>query len=398
MRIDIFRIFAAQETRNDMARKRTSKAKEPIRLRFKKLANGNQSIYLDIYRNGVRSYEFLKLYIIPENTPFAKMQNEQTMQAANAIKAQRIIDLTNGEAGIRPTSKTRILFTDWIEQYAEKAKLSHKGNGYVSMLRSVRFQLLAYMGNTAKTKLLQAIDEEFCIGFITFLNNATTSNGKPLSGTTIYHYSRWLKDILQRAVADELITHNPIDKLIQNKEMPTRPEVQMDYLTIDEVKTLMQTPLKQTQIKQAFLFACFTGLRISDVRNLQWSNIKTDGETMRFEIIMKKTDTPLAGKIPNIAKEWMPEPTDSPFVFANLPTASNIDTVIRRWVAQSGIKKHVTFHTARHSFATMGLTLGTDLYTVSKLLGHKSIATTQVYAQIIDKKKDEASDLLDNAF
>lgn len=381
-----------------MARKRTSKVKEPIRLRFKKLANGNQSIYLDIYRNGVRSYEFLKLYIVPENTPFAKMQNEQTMQAANAIKAQRIIDLTNGEAGIRPTSKTRILFTDWIDQYAEKAKLSHKGNGYVSMLRSVRFQLLAYMGNTAKTKLLQAIDEEFCTGFITFLNNATTSNGKPLSGTTIYHYSRWLKDILQRAVADELITHNPIDKLIQNKEMPTRPEVQMDYLTIDEVKTLMQTPLKQTQIKQAFLFACFTGLRISDVRNLQWSNIKTDGETMRFEIIMKKTDTPLAGKIPNIAKEWMPEPTDSPFVFANLPTASNIDTVIHRWVAQSGIKKHVTFHTARHSFATMGLTLGTDLYTVSKLLGHKSIATTQVYAQIIDKKKDEASDLLDNAF
>ncbi|MBR5189678.1 MAG: hypothetical protein IKW17_05395 [Paludibacteraceae bacterium] len=68
-----------------MARKRTQKAKEPIRLRLKKLANGNQSIYLDIYRNGVRSYEFLKLYIIPENTPFAKMQNEQTMQAANAI-------------------------------------------------------------------------------------------------------------------------------------------------------------------------------------------------------------------------------------------------------------------------------------------------------------------------
>ncbi len=240
-----------------MARKRTPKAKEPIRLRFKKLANGNQSIYLDIYRNGVRSYEFLNLCIIPENTPFAKMQN---------------------------------------------------------------------------------------------------------------------------------------------KEMPVRSDVQMDYLTIDEVKILMQTPLKQTQIKQAFLFACFTGLRISDVRNLQWSNIKTDGDIMRFEIIMKKTDTPLAGKIPNIAKEWMPEPTDSPFVFANLPTASNIDTVIRRWVAQSGIKKHVTFHTARHTFATMGLTIGTDLYTVSKLLGHKSIATTQVYAQIIDKKKGEASDLLDNAF
>lgn len=381
-----------------MARKKSPKPKEPIRLRFKKLANGNQSIYLDIYRNGVRTYEFLKLYIIPENTPFAKMQNEQTMQAANAIKAQRIIDLTNGEAGIRPTSKTRILFTDWIDQYAEKAKLSHRGNGYNSMLRSVKFQLLAYMGNTAKTKLLQSIDEEFCIGFITYLNNATTSNGKPLSGTTIYHYSRWLKDILQRAVVDELITRNPIDKLIQNKEMPSRPDVQMDYLTIDEVKLLMQTPLRQTQVKQAFIFACFTGLRISDILQLQWSNIKTDGNTMRFEIIMKKTGKPLAGKIPNAAKEWMPERTDSPLVFNELPTPTNIDAVIHRWIATSGISKHVTFHTARHTFATMGLTLGTDLYTVSKLLGHKSIATTQVYAQIIDKKKDEASDLLDNAF
>lgn len=113
---------------------------------------------------------------------------------------------------------------------------------------------------------------------------------------------------------------------------------------------------------------------------------------------MKKTGKPLAGKIPNAAKEWMPEQTDSQLVFPNMPTPTNIDVVIRRWVTQSGIKKHVTFHTARHTFATMGLTLGTDLYTVSKLLGHKSIATTQVYAQIIDKKKDEASDLLDKAF
>lgn len=381
-----------------MARKTTSKAKEPIRLRFKKLANGNQSIYLDIYRNGVRTYEFLKLYLIPETTPFAKVQNKETLQAANAIKAQRIIDLTNEEAGIRPTSRKRILFTEWIDQYAEKAKLSHKGNGYTSMLSSTRRQLVNYMGNSAKTKLLQSIDEDFCTGFITYLNNAISSNGKPLSGTTIYHYSRWLKDILQRAVVDELITRNPIDKLIQNKEMPTRPDVQMDYLTIDEVKHLMKTPLHHTQIKQAFIFACFTGLRISDIINLKWSSIKTDGDAMRFEIIMKKTSKPLAGKIPKIAQEWMPQQTDNPLVFHNLPTANYIDVIIRRWVAQSGLKKRVTFHTARHTFATMGLTLGTDLYTISKLLGHKSIATTQVYAQIIDKKKDEASDLLDNAF
>ena len=163
-------LFCSAGSWNTHRRSHDSYAASPLKCRMRWIRCPEisfgwvRSIRVQRHRAGVCSYEFLKLYIIPENTPFAKMQNEQTMQAANAIKAQRIIDLTNGEAGIRPTSKTRILFTDWIEQYAEKAKLSHKGNGYVSMLRSVKFQLLAYMGNTARTKLLQAIDEEFCIG------------------------------------------------------------------------------------------------------------------------------------------------------------------------------------------------------------------------------------------
>lgn len=68
----------------------TTKAKEPIRLRTKKLANGNLSIYLDIYRDGKRNYEFLKLYLIPEKTKADKIQNEETLRTANAIKAQKL--------------------------------------------------------------------------------------------------------------------------------------------------------------------------------------------------------------------------------------------------------------------------------------------------------------------
>ena len=85
-------------------KKKAVKAKEPIRLRFKELANGNKSIYLDIYRNGKRSYEFLKLYLIPEVDEATKARNVNTLQAANAIKAQKIIELTNDEAGVTKAS------------------------------------------------------------------------------------------------------------------------------------------------------------------------------------------------------------------------------------------------------------------------------------------------------
>lgn len=85
-----------------MARnKKTTKAKEPIRLRMKDLSNGNKSLYLDIYRDGKRSYEYLKMYIVPETDENSRRQNQATLVAANKIKADRIIELTNGEAGIK---------------------------------------------------------------------------------------------------------------------------------------------------------------------------------------------------------------------------------------------------------------------------------------------------------
>jgi hypothetical protein len=86
-------------------RKKTPKAKEPIRLRFKKLTNGNLSIYLDYYKEGARSYEFLKLYLVPEVDEAAKVRNKNTLQAANAIKSQRLIEVTNEGAGLTKTAR-----------------------------------------------------------------------------------------------------------------------------------------------------------------------------------------------------------------------------------------------------------------------------------------------------
>ena len=80
------------------------------------------------------------------------------------------------------------------------------------------------------------------------------------------------------------------------------------------------------------------------------------------------------------------------------PNTSNLCVSLKNWADKAGVKKNVTFHTARHSCAVLLLTLGADIYTVSKILGHRSVRATQVYAKIVDKKKDDAITLVDDAF
>ena len=173
------------------------------------------------------------------------------------------------------------------------------------------------------------------------------------------------------------------------------------YLTIDEVKKLIDAPCKRDDVKASFLFACYCGLRISDVESLRWKDFIQDGEQWRANIVMQKTKAPLYLPLSNQARKWMPErgdATDEDTVFHRLPDNSSMSKILQEWVETVGINKRVTFHVSRHTFATMMLTLGADLYTVSKLLGHTSVKTTQIYAKIVNKKRDDAIGLIDKEF
>ncbi len=376
-------------------KKKITKAKEPIRLRFKALANGNKSIYLDTYKDGQRSYEFLKLYLIPETDANSKAQNANTLQAANAIKAQRVIDLANNKANITAKPQyAKMLLTDWLTIYAKSLERDGKifGNGIDNAIKMI---------NTYhKGVLLKNVDKGFCIGLIDYMRNKyKQGNGKPLSATTIANYTRALSCSFNKAVRDGVISQNPLHSLSAS-EKPQIPQSKREFLTIEEVKTLMATDCNRPIVKQAFLFACFCGLRFSDVAALKWENITTTNGQMACNIVMQKTKEQLYLPLSKEAQKWMPErgtakETDNVF---NVPTQGNVHSHLQDWVKAAGITKHVSFHVSRHTFGTMMITLGADLYTVSKLMGHTNIKVTEVYAKLVNAKKFDAVNLTDGLF
>lgn len=380
-----------------MARKTSAKnTKEPVRLREKELANGVRSLYLDIYVNGKRSYEFLKLYLIPETNPQAKVQNENTMRAANTIKLNRILEITNNKAGLKNTSiRAKMLLKDWMETFRQAQE--QKGVKDQKLIHNTIHALTAYNINVA----MRDVNRDYIIGLTNFLRNDYRSpRGKKLKDYSVINYLGCLRNALNMAVREDVIADNPIMKLSAQDKVKA-PESQREYLTVEEVQQLEATDSPYPHIKQAFLFACYTGLRCSDVRSITWGKIVKDGEKYRLHTVMFKTKRPFYIPLSKKAMQWMPErgdKTDDELIFENIPVQVNTKLYLQPWLDKAGITKPITFHCSRHTFGTMMLTLGADIYTTSKLMGHTKVEVTQIYAKIINKKKDDAVSLIDQAF
>lgn len=389
-----------------MARKkRVTKPKEPIKLRFRTLANGNQSIMLDCYVNGRRTYEFLKLYLVPEDgSQLRAIQNANTMQAALAIKAQRIQEIINGKAGITPVnSKGKVSFYDFLEMVRLQKLETGQSKSNSDSFKSLTEHLRRYRGNKI---FMKDIDSNFCRGFIKYLANAECINykatKKPLAQGAANAYFRAFSNAIKQAVKQSYLASNPI-KLLEREDLApvSRAESTRTYLSIEELKQLIKTDCRNEQIKKAFLFSCFSGLRISDIRTLQWNHFYTiDGE-IRIRKNIIKTRRDLEIPLSQTALKYLPErngKSDCNFVFELPVTNYCVNSVLKTWAKQAGITQNLCFHMSRHTFATMELTLDADLYTVSKLMGHQNIAITQVYADIINKKKSTAVSKQDELF
>ena len=383
-------------------RKKEIKVKEPVRIREKRLNDGNVSLYLDMYYRGARRKEGLKLYLVPETDATAKLQNKNTRKLAEQIKAQRILDIQqNGLVNWEDVKKARMTLSAWVELYT-----SDECGLTPSSMRSKRNaqarveQYLLYIGKPDLA--LKEVDKAFCKGFIAFLKTCTFNNGKKtLGSTTCRIFVNRLAAALNKAVHEGLIDRNPF-KQLETKEKPQKRSTMREFLTIEELRSLIATPCRYEIVKKAFLFSCFTGLRYSDMKTLKWSEIHTaaDGKTLYIEHEQIKTKNRVTIPLSDEAMKWLPRRAkDKDTVFHQLRiTSTTVEVVLGEWVQEAGIQKHIPYHCSRHTAATLLLTLGADLYTVSKILGHQSIKMTEVYAKIVDKKKIETMNLVNNLF
>ncbi|WP_373149821.1 tyrosine-type recombinase/integrase [Bacteroides ovatus] len=383
-------------------KKKEIKMKEPVRIREKRLNDGNVSLYLDMYYMGARKKEGLKLYLVPEVNAAAKLQNRNTLKLAEQIKAERILDIQqHGLVNWESVKKGRMTLATWVEKYTKDengltpASMRSKRNAQARVE-----QYLLYIGKP--NLALKEVDKDFCKGFIAFLKTCTFNNGKKtLGSTTCRIFMNRLAAALNMAVREGLIDNNPF-KLLDAKEKPQKKSAMREFLTIEELRTLIATPCRYEIVKKAFLFSCFTGLRYSDMMALKWNEIHkaADGKTLYIEHEQVKTKNMVTIPLSNEALKWMPRKSKGDErVFHQLRiTSTTVEVVLGEWMQEAGIQKHITYHCSRHTAATLLLTLGADLYTVSKILGHRSIRMTEVYAKIVDKKKIETMNLVNNMF
>ena len=195
--------------------KKKPKIKEPVKIRFKKLANGNQSVYLDYYHDGKREYDFLKLYIVPEKTPIDKASNEHTRSLANAIKAQRIVALQNESHGFKTKSGKKVNLCLFIERIADEqlAKTGNRQSMYHSLLSLTR-HIKAYSGENIT---FAQIDEDYIKGFISYLktakNKATKKKQVLIAQNTQHKLYNKFCYILSIAEREEIISINPANKI-----------------------------------------------------------------------------------------------------------------------------------------------------------------------------------------
>ena len=370
--------------------------KTPVRIRTKEITGGRKSIYLDIYQEGKRTYEFLRLYLLPPTSRANKDKNKETMMLAEAVRAKRIVEIRNGKFGFNDgRDGGRIRLLDYFRTVAGEKRTGNK-----RMWLGCLNHLADY--ERRSTFCVADITPKWLEGFQRYLLTEAkhSKTGERIAQNTACTYYHKLVAMLNQAVREGIIQHNPMKMLDKREKFQPSPE-EREFLTIEELRTLIDVPCSNEQVKNAFIFSCFTGLRLSDVRTLTWNKIRTmpDGKTLYVNVVMQKTQKPLNVPLSGAALRVLAEKEDKDEIIFTLPSSdATINYHIKRWVKAGKIAKTISYHCSRHTFATMMLTLGADLYTTSKLRGHANVTTTQIYSKMIDKKKVETVNLVDNLF
>lgn len=356
-----------------------------VTVRKRPLKNGQTSLYLDFYpairhpKTGKPTRrEFLGIYIYAHPTESFQVEfNKMMIRNAEIIRCRRTEAILNEEFGFLDKSRGRESFLDFF-----KGKMKDDGNYRNWNTAYKHFD--QYCGGSCT---FDDLTPEFCQGYLAYLLAKDTQSGKKMMASTANNNLDKLKCVLRKAYEEKRVKEDIAGKLKHAREEDTHRET----LTLDEVKQLVDTPCKKPVLRAASLFACLTGLRISDILRLQWENIEKSADGgWCMHIVTKKTKTEAVLPLSDEALALCGERSTGQ-VFKKL-TPSIVTLYLKEWIKEAGISKHITFHCFRHTYATLQLAAGTDYFVISKMLTHSSVKTTQVYVDVVSELKREASE------
>jgi integrase len=370
-----------------------------VKLRQKAISKDRHSLYLDIYppiphpeTGELTRREFLGMYLYDlAKNPIDKIHNKETLQLAEQIRQKRENYINKPEIytgyeqeQLKIKEQGEMNFVPYFKALANKRKASNHDN----WLAAYKYLETYTSGNLKFSDL----NEKFCNDFKDYL--LTTKSNKSikvsLANNSAVSYFNKFKAALKQAYKDGDLPND-----LNNKIKPIKQaETQRNFLTIEEMNSLVKTECFNPLLKRSAIFSALTGLRFSDIQKLVWGELEyIDGNGHFIKFKQQKTKgiemMPISEQAYSLLGERK-EQTEQ--VFEGLRYSAHENKHLAKWIGLAGIKKDITFHCFRHTFATLQLSSGTDIYTVSKMLGHRELKTTQIYAKIIDATKRTAAD------
>lgn len=373
-------------------------SKSMATLRKKAISQGRMSLYLDFYpplwnvdSQCFTRREFLKLYVYSKPADqYQKMANIENMHTAELIRARRQNEINKMEVYSvfeKEQLKIQAVGRESFLYYYKKLGDKKEGNN-LSIWNCAIVHFEAFL--KGEDLLFQDVTVTLIEDFREYLLKARSlrNTRRKLSRNTALSYYNKIKTTLKRAYREDKLKTDVNSKISSIKEM----ESQRNFMTLEETKQLFATPCANLLVRKVSMFSVLTGIRYVDIRKLTWSEIQyieNDGYYIIFR--QKKTEGAESMPISEEAFQLLGKKRgEKELVFKGLRKC-DVDKTVPIWVAASGITKHITFHCFRHTYATLQITAGTDIFTVSKMLGHRSVKTTQVYARVIDQKKRDAA-------
>jgi integrase/recombinase XerD len=350
-----------------------------VKLRKRKNADGTVSLRLDIYKDGKRIIETLKHLQLAKPSNLADREdNKERLKQAESITLKRAGELEASNYNMEHDLGKKTMVVPWLQThvdgYSKKDKRTMQGavNKFASYLQEIKKAGLTF-GN---------LDALLIEGFIDFLESSHTGEGAKS------YYNRF-KKMIKQAYRKRVMSTNILDFVERTAKGKAKKK---DVLTIAELQQLADTPTESVEIRRAFLFTCFTGLRWCDIKSLQWKNINLDSS--RLTIKQNKTGEELSTHLNEVTLNLLgPQGLEEAEVF-NLPTSNGCNKTLKAWVKRAGIKKGITWHNGRHSFGTNLIYNNVDVVTTSKLLGHNSLRHTQRYVDTAEEMKRVATNKL----